>query len=394
MKKTYSPIRVKQISSYNPSTKSISVTIENRFLFSDLNESSFSWKCGNESGMLNPQGKSGKTVTLPILFKSQPTNGDELYLEVKDARGVIVDQYQFRIIPLVTITQIVQQGTPPIVEEDETKLVAKTKDHTLLFDKKSGTVTSINATNSPALINIAGLMVLPLTGEGHGTQMTGDNFKFEGFTACAKNRVYLKSEISVTPEHVKISVYDTYDEAFGSTTYILDQSSNLTIQYAYELKRNINPRQWGIVFELPTSFNSLNWERNGLWNYYPADHIGRLAGSANASNETKMTGPAGPDQLPAYAWSQDQNELGTNDFRSTKMNINHASLSNGQNSFEVLSNGYQHIRCWLENQKTNILVARYSNMGAEGFFRSHAQLIDKPLKQGDIISDTISIRLK
>lgn len=393
VKKTYSPVRIKQISNYNASDKTIQFTIENRFLFSNLNESTFTWKCGKEEGTIQPQGETGKTVTIPVELKDEPLTGEQLYMEVKDHRGIIIDQYQFRIVPQVNIAKVMNTDAP-IIEEDEQSLSVKTKNCTLLFDKKSGTIRTIKAINGSTQIVMPRLMILPLNGEGNGTQMTGENTHFEGFTACAKNQLFLKSDIKIEPDQVTLTIFDTYDEAFGSTSYTLDRQDNLIIRYAYELKRNINPRQWGLVFELPLSFNSLSWDRNGLWNYYPDDHIGRLTGTANASNLTKLTGPAGPDHLPAYSWSQDQNELGTNDFRSTKMNINRATLSDGKNSFEVQSNGNQHIRCWLENQKTNILVARYSNMGAERFMRPHAQLMDQPLKQGDIICDSINIKLK
>ncbi|NWJ50337.1 MAG: glycoside hydrolase family 2 [Bacteroidetes bacterium] len=394
VKKVYSPVRVKQISSYDTSNKTILFTIENRFLFSNLNESTFTWKCGNEEGGIQPQCETGKTVTIPVQLKTQPLPGEQLYMEVKDHRGVVIDQYQFRILPQVNITKTVNTGFQPTVEEDEHTLAIKTKNFSLLFDKKSGTISTIKTTNGSTEIVMPKLMILPLNGEGNGTQMTGENIHFEGFTACASNQIFMRSDVKVASDQVTLTIFDSYDEAFGSTSYTLDQSENLTIRYTYELKRNMNPRQWGLVFVLPSTFNNLSWERNGLWNYYPEDHIGRLVGTTTASNTTNMTGPAGPDKLPTYAWNQDQNELGTNDFRSTKMNINGATLSDGKNSFVVQSNGYQHIRCWLENHKTNILVAKYSNMGAERFMRPHAQLIDKPLKQGDIISDTISIKFK
>jgi len=94
---------------------------------------------------------------------------------------------------------------------------------------------------------------------------------------------------------------------------------------------------------------------------------------------------------PNQAWAFDQNELGTNDFRSTKMNITNASLANGSEKVIVISDGSQSIRCWLANDKINLLIASYSNMGAEGFFRTHAELIDRPLKPGDYISGTVQL---
>jgi len=50
------------------------------------------------------------------------------------------------------------------------------------------------------------------------------------------------------------------------------------------------------------------------------------------------------------------------------MNISEAALADGAEKVIVVSDGCQSVRCWLENGKTNMLVASYSNMGSEGFF--------------------------
>jgi len=132
-------------------------------------------------------------------------------------------------------------------------------------------------------------------------------------------------------------------------------------------------------------------QMDGQWNYYPDDHIGRLKGEAVASNGSPLSGPAGPSAKPLQPWAFDQNIYGTNDFRSTKMNIINASLSDGFTRVNIASDGSQSIRCWKEDQKTKLLIASYSNMGAERFFRGHAQLMDKPLKPGDQLTGNFTI---
>jgi hypothetical protein len=176
----------------------------------------------------------------------------------------------------------------------------------------------------------------------------------------------------------------------GYTEYLV-LDGELKISYKYEIRMNINPRQVGLVFSLPENFQQLYWERLGQWNFYPEDHLGRLKGTAVTKNNNPLSGPAGPVAKPGQAWAFDQNELGTNDFRSTKMNIMKAILSNSSEKVIIESDGSQSVRCWSAGTKINMLVASYSNMGAEGFFRSHAELIDRPLKPGDYISGTVHI---
>jgi hypothetical protein len=190
-----------------------------------------------------------------------------------------------------------------------------------------------------------------------------------------------------------LRVFDTSDEARGWTEYFLSDNG-LKISYAYEISKKINPRQVGLVFSLPGSFQQLEWERIGQWNFYPDDQIGRLKGAAVAKNSNPLSGPAGPVAKPLMAWAFDQNELGTNDFRSTKMNFTLAILTNGSEKVVARSDGSQSVRCWLDGGKTNLLVASYSNMGAEGFFRGHAEQTDRPLKPGDSISGTVHLSFR
>jgi hypothetical protein len=187
-----------------------------------------------------------------------------------------------------------------------------------------------------------------------------------------------------------LMAFDQSDEARGYTGYRITDGG-LVVTYRYEILKNVNPRQVGLVFALPGTYQQLSWERTGQWNFYPDDQIGRLKGTAPARNAGPMTGPAGPAAKPSLAWMHDQNELGTNDFRSTKMNISTASLSDGASRVTVSSDCSQSVRCWLEGGTTRMLVADYSNMGAEGFFRSHAAQVDRPLKPGDVIEGEVRL---
>ncbi len=235
---------------------------------------------------------------------------------------------------------------------------------------------------------------MPLTGEGRGTQMTGESQQFDPFTAVCKDRIVKEIKLEKTTKSFGVSVTDDYSEAQGTTIFTFSANGEVKITYRYTIKKEVNPRQWGLVFGLPATFQELKWDRNSLWNYYPIDHIGRAVGVAKLTSDNMVSGPAGPSTLPTKPWSLDRNDLGTNDFRSTKMYINNTMLSNGNSSFSVRANGQQHIRAWKDVQGIKALVAGYSNMGAERFFRSHAVKMDRPLKVGDVIEDSINLQLK
>ena len=60
-----------------------------------------------------------------------------------------------------------------------------------------------------------------------------------------------------------------------------------------------------------------------------------------------------------------RNQYGTNDFRSTKMNIFEASLLSAEgNGVRVLSDGSQHVRSWVDGRSCGCWSADYANEGA------------------------------
>ena len=75
--------------------------------------------------------------------------------------------------------------------------------------------------------------------------------------------------------------------------------------------------------------------------------------------------------LPQQHWKDDANELGSNDFRSTKRSIIKAGLQDeAGNGVTVISDGTQHCRSWLQDERIQWLIADYSNNGSERFYRS------------------------
>jgi hypothetical protein len=385
VKKVYNPIKIKQAGNRDPLSGTIKLEIENRMHFTDLSECRFSWKAGKQSGSFKASGKPGATI---IVTPAIPPT-EIIMVEVTDPRGVVIDQSEFTAIAALVKSDEMKNEILTKTEDD-LKIKISSGTVSMVIDQPNGLLKEIQSDGKTVLLGDAELMVLPLNGKGNGTQMTGDTAKFLPFTARCKNRVVQRMEQSVVGQEFILKVFETTDEAKGYTEYRL-LNGKLNISYNFEIQKNINPRQVGLVFRLPDGFQQLEWERTGQWNYYPEDHIGRLKGSATAQNSNPYFGPAGPSSNPQQAWANDQNELGTNDFRSTKMNIANATLSDGLNKVRILSDGTQSIRCWKENRGISLLVASYSNMGAEGFFRSHAELIDRPLKPGDFVSGTVKL---
>lgn len=393
-RKVYSPVRIQQTGNLN--ADSLGVSIENRLLFSNLSECVFKWRAGKRSGILAASAAPGKTFYGPIRLGAGITPQDTLYMEVYDPRNVLIDQYALTLLPRVSKNQLPTVAGSSKIRYQSTgeTIIATTADLTLQLNTATGSLLVSNRKNKPLIEGSAELLVLALNGEGGGVQMTGGSQVFPPYTATATHRIINNISYNQTNREMYIRVEDQYDEAHGYVEYRLSDGGLLEASFRYTLRKPLNPRQWGLVFTTPNDFNTLWWKRNGLWNYYPADQIGRLTGTAVAYSTAPVSGAAGPSDQPSNQWKDDRNILGTNDFRSTKMNITAARIGNMNESIHIMSDGSQHLRAWKEDGHTRVLVASYSNLGSEGFFRDHASVYDRPLKAGDIIQGTVKLNLQ
>ena len=187
----------------------------------------------------------------------------------------------------------------------------------------------------------------------------------------------------------------TYAEAEGYFEYRFRATGEVEVTYHFTLLEAVSPRQVGLVFSLPKTYDHIQWRRRGYWSVYPENHLGSLSGEAVAYDPSlPVSGLAGPSKQPAKAWSFDQTAAGSNLFRATKENIYEATLSGAAASrVEVLSDGTQHIRAWRAGEEIRFLVADYNNAGNDTFLTSHSSLDFRPLKRGDQISGTVTLRI-
>ena len=234
-------------------------------------------------------------------------------------------------------------------------------------------------------------MILPLNGEGRGIQMTDEGQNFDPYNPVCKFWVASSIQITQNNDVIKIQVNGSYQEADGSFCYLFHANGKVDIEYDFNVKKAVSPRQIGLVFSASDSYTELSWKRNGFWSVYPPNHIARLEGTANLYNKTDLCGLAGPVTEPAHDWNLDRTDAGSNDFRSTKESIISVSLKNTNGSLiKILSNGKQHFRAWKEFNTIRFLIADYNNAGKEQFLVSHAERDYKSINNGDNIKGKVT----
>lgn len=387
MKKIYSPIRVftKELA---PSGK-LTVEIENRYTYLNMNELKIAYKYGDEQGIVSVNIPPAGHGTINIDIK-HPEKANELYLSFTDPRGFIADEY------LIPVGKQAQNELP-----DWNKLPTKLKESKDCFtitgknfvcqiNRHNGQITSLKKEGKEKLNGGPWLMALPLTGGGC---YPNHNANTPIYNDLCKDWSAKKVNARKEDHNVIITVEGSYKEFEGDYTLTINANGELTIDYHFNALQDVNPRQLGLVFDAPKKYDSTFWRRKGMWSVYPSNHISRPVGTA-ALFYDGLPLQINPRVKPSWAWNMDFNELGSNDFRATRRNIWYAGLSDeAGNKITVRSNGKQHWRSWLDKNKIRFLIADFVTAGNEMFLEGYYSPYRKPIKKGDSIQGEIKLRM-
>lgn len=388
MKKIYSPIRV-TTKTLSPA-KELVIDLENRYTYTNLNELQVNWVYGEEKGSifvdLEP-GEKGQLRVRPV----HPEKANELYLSFVDPRGFTADEYLIPVGRQIQNESQVLAAVPTRLKEKKDRYMITGKDFTCEISRISGQILSVKKGKKEVLNGGPWLMALPLTSGGCYPNHNANTPAFNDL--CSDWKVE-KVDAVREGNDVVVKVKGAYKEFAGAYDLKVNANGELSVVYAFDALEDVNPRQWGLVFEAPVSFDQTFWRRDGLWSVYPSDHISRPVGEASLFYEG-LPKKVDPRTEPAWSWSMDYNELGSNDFRSTRRNIWYAGLRSMNGSkITVPSNGRQHWRSWLEKDKIRFLVADFVTAGNEIFLSTYYDPYRKPVRKGERIGGEILVRVE
>ena len=388
VKKAYSPLHIPEtnLPEITPG-KPLVLHVENRHDFTDLSEIRFEWTCGSKSGQASAIAAPHASGELEIPVTASELGKNSLHIKAVGPRGFVIDEYHFAAESDKTADYTYSvRSAKPVLAADANDYFVRTSDATYKIDKNTGTLTA-DIDNKPVLFGGPELMILPLNGAG-GSQMTGKEVLFTPYTASCSQWKCGTVSASEVNDTVVVNISGEYKEANGNFVLTFDNNF-VTTGYDFALSEDIKPRQVGLVWKIDASYSTLKWNRKSKWSIYPEDHIGRPVGTANAFSGIMFSDYAGPHIRPTWSWSQDQTQLGSNDFRSTKLNILQAQLVDSNSTgITIVSDGTQHFRSWVDGKQIKFLVADYANEGAERFYFEHI-IANKPLKPGSRINGAV-----
>jgi beta-galactosidase len=392
IKKTYSPVIIGNRKATLNKNGEILLQVENRFDFTDLKDCRFEWEIGGLKGVSSVNLAPHMSGILRIGKVNSGADGHMLRVKIYSPYNLLIDESEIEIgtvshhnFPFKTAV-----SDTPGIKENGNLIEISGKDVRWVFDRNKGKLMMASYRGDTILSSGAELMLLPLHSEECKTEHSL-NIPFIN-NICSEWKV--NSVVAARRnDTINISVKGSYKEAAIALEYVFAGNGIMIVRYNLTASQAVDPRQIGLVFSVPMSNSELSWYRKGFWSSYPDWHIGRINGKATPfPAETFYSGKLGVE--PKTGWQYDANSLGTNDFRSTKDNIYWAALTKkGGSGILAMSDGRHSFRSYVEGGHVNFLVADYSNGGAEIFFASHLENERKPLKQGDIFSGEVTLKI-
>jgi len=317
-KKAYSPVRMSDEPVEKPGPdRPLLVPIRNWFDHTDLSELAILWSVGTDTGKIEgltlpPHGEG--MLSVPA---RQWHEGEILDLKFYRRGEILVDEYKLPVGRQIKIFPS-PLGPAPRISADSNSITVSGPDFMIIFSKATGLITKGTCRGRTILkggpyLNAGALRLSPWW----LTRLTYSN----------------------APDEAVINLEGSYMAVRGSTGLV---SANLELKIdghglittTYKIA---NPpkglSEVGVAFLLSSDVDRLAWEKKGLWSVYPAEHIGRVSGLAR---NLRSAGTEEYRVEPLWAWSEDMKDFflfgradpggrGTNDFRSLKENIWHAS---------------------------------------------------------------------
>lgn len=367
MKKAYSPVVIKNV--FKPTIKNgkLLLEVENRHDFISLSEVTIQARVDGATIPLTSAIKPHGEGILQVPVKADTK---EVYLSFKDPSGNVVNEELIVLKPAEEKEQSKKVNLS--FTENEMAYSITQGDVNYTISKITGIISGATVKGQKVLAQGPVFGVVAMNSEDGGKpNVAGETYQnnihpvknYPLYTIFANT-----IKVDQTAEAIVFTIKATYYNGEGNLIYTF--SGDGATRVDYEVKTSLEkPYQYGMIFQLPKTFDELNWKRKGEFTTYAEEDIARASGSAKL-NAKWLTAVEEFGKPGAPLWKDDANEMGSNDFRSTKQQILQSRLSNGLHSLLIQSDGKQASRSWLQDEKIQLLIADYSNNGSEPFYGS------------------------
>ncbi|MBE9511765.1 MAG: beta-galactosidase [Bacteroidetes bacterium] len=358
-KKAYSPAKLlkTEIEDFSEGIP-VSIPVYNRFDNTNINELiiKLTYK-GQEKVLNSPSIEPHTRGTLDIHMQEwEPDENITLSFIGKDNN--LIDIYKVRLKSEKKIEDSEEQGEAVKIEDTNTLLSVICENNTrIVFNKETGLIARIHKPSD----------TLYLSGPRINLRSKGKAIMYSYHNINDHDNLWqLKHfDYELDGKQVSIIIQGKYDNSLPVKFKVfINSKGKLRIQYQIENIPREYIREMGIKFELEDVLDSLSWERDAYWSYYPANHLSALKGTAALYPKEQKTFR----KEPAKEWIYDsksfyyegiENELPgkqlSNIAKSTKENIKEYKLY--KSGLEVISvPGISKISCRIAKEDDKILL--------------------------------------
>lgn len=280
VKKAYSPVKLLQteVADHAPG-EPLSIPVYNRFDHTNINELIIKSIYRNQEKELKVPDIEPHQKGVLIIPVNEWDPGEPLFLEFLDRQNRLIDKYTLRLHPdnkLNEENERLKKDEPAEVirvEENQREIhVLCEHDTRIIFSKKSGLITAIEQPSGRHLfsgphINLRTkgkpILYTYYQIDDHCQQWQLKSFRYRqsGNELSIRTRGIYDNHI---PVEYRVSV---------------TPSGKIAIRYQIENLPREYIRELGISFKLEDVYDSLSWEREPYWSYYPAAHLSSRDGT-------------------------------------------------------------------------------------------------------------------
>lgn len=364
-KRAYSPIRITKVSWPAKGQQNMLISLENRYDFTSLQDVRITAIINGKPQQLSSNIAPHSSGQISIAL----AGAQSVRLIFTDPRGFIADEENYEMPHQQPIVKTISESWA-VTEQDNTYLVSR-KNVSYIINKRTGIIVSAKKggdeilTQGPAWCMVA--MSNDDGGKPGGVTYQNDIYPIKVYPV---NLLFAsKVAFSKQGDGLQFAVDINYTDCKGKLTYTFMPDGKLNARYEVTYsKADISPYQYGLVMQLPPTFNKVSWQRQGEFSAYAENDQSRSSGIA-LLNAKHIDGVEPWRVSPANDWKDDANEMGSNDFRATKRDISSSSLQDTKgNKVTIISNNKQASRSWLQDKQINWLIADYYNNGSERFY--------------------------
>ncbi|HEX4488159.1 MAG TPA: glycoside hydrolase family 2 TIM barrel-domain containing protein [Terriglobales bacterium] len=378
IKKLYSPIHVTTTPLAIPSSGAVKIPVTNRYFFTNLSELTVQWTLAGKEGTvavdLAPQASG--TIEIPISSSVAPGS----QLELRFSRGKQLVEIETIQVGEAAPASVATTKSSPLRRHDQDLLSGITPridgdGFSLGVSGRRGLLQYFVANNTITLYDQPQVHILP----------SRDNLALPNTMAWTLDHPI---EISENDGDMTVTSQGHYSNLIGSYKTVVTAGGDVTISYDFSYAGpDVLTKEIGFQFDVPLALDRLTWQRKGQWTWYPADHIGALSGDVHAHSGRL------PFTVPTWPYGEDDSPMGSNVYRSTKLNILSATVKDAAgHGWTIHSDGTQHLRASVGTDRIRIYVSDWYG----GSTADMGEYVDnygdgKMLHTGDRIHSTLHL---